>query len=107
MQLFLTLLVKILAFRFTEMFCIIDLDCLPAERTAIMAKHLSLSERALVHEKSFAEIAKQLNRSATLFSVFALTLDFRWGFGIIDITYKECARDKPVDRTATCRLVRC
>ena len=80
MQLFLTLLVKILAFRFTEMFCIIDLDCLPAERTAIMAKHLSLSERALVHEKSFAEIAKQLNRSATLFSVFALckyTIDVR------------------------------
>lgn len=38
-----------------------------------MAKHLSLSERAfieraLVHEKSFAEIAKQLNRSATTIS---------------------------------------
>ena len=55
------------------MFCIIVLDCLPVERTAIMAKHLSLSERAfieraLVHEKSFAEIAKQLNRSATTIS---------------------------------------
>ena len=51
----------------------IVLDCLPAERTAIMAKHLSLSERAfieraLVHEKSFADIAKSLNRSATTIS---------------------------------------
>ncbi len=38
-----------------------------------MAKHLSLSERAfieraLVHEKSFADIAKVLNRSASTIS---------------------------------------
>ena len=67
------LLPQIPAFRFTEMFCIIVLDCLPAEGTAIMAKHLSLSERAfieraLVHEKPFADIAKALNRSATTIS---------------------------------------
>lgn len=48
-------------------------DCQPTERMAIMAKHLSLSERAfieraLVHEKSFADIAKALNRSATTIS---------------------------------------
>lgn len=27
--------------------------------------------------------------------------------GIIKTTYKECARDKLDDRTATCRKVRC
>jgi len=26
---------------------------------------------------------------------------------IIELTYKECVRDKPVDRTATCQPVRC
>ena len=55
------------------MSCIIVLDCLPAERTAIMAKHLSLSERALIERalvlgKSFSEIAASLERSPSTIS---------------------------------------
>ena len=28
-------------------------------------------------------------------------------YAMINVSYRECARDKLVDRTATCRTVRC
>ena len=107
------------------MSCIIVLDCLPAERTAIMAKHLSLSERALIERalvlgKSFSEIAASLTRSPSTIArevknhrVFVS----RWRDDKNDcLTYSTClkrnlcpteTKDSCIDRCKFCREYDC